>query len=199
MLSGRCAAGSAITNSGELRTTLSRGSPVFPFRRKHNARVNRYRQDQPGAAIASAEPAPSMTLCCYGSNLTRKSWPGWLRQRPRPPRAHSPHRRGREADRSSQLPPDWRSAGGVCRLVRCHEDIRGMDPSSGFEGCRFAIACRTAMTRKSEKKSELFAQEQTQQRGKQLDCKIATTDMLSHVRRSMLSKQRRLRLLACVN
>ncbi len=50
------------------------------------------------------------------------------------PQTHSTHRRGGETDRGPRLPPDRRSAGGVCRLVGWHEDVRRDGPELWLRG-----------------------------------------------------------------
>src|SRR5271166_583003 len=127
----RRAAGSGITNSGESQTSLSAGSPDFHSWRNYDARNNPYRAGSANWGSSQPHTGPS-------SNHD----PGLLRHQADPggtcpsgdasghsnPQTHSPHRRCREADRSTRLSSDWRGAGGVRRLIGWDADVRRDGP-----------------------------------------------------------------------
>ena len=107
-------------------------------------------QDQPVGAILSPvpAPAPTMTLCAYGTKLTREEL-----ARVATPAATATHKPIPHIAVVEKLIEalGFRQIGVVREEYAVSSDgmrmFGVMDLSSGFEGCRFAIGLGTAMTR----------------------------------------------------
>jgi hypothetical protein len=104
-------------------------------------------QDRRVGAIPSGPvaPAPTMTLCSYGSKLTRKELS--LVKTPEGTATHKPIRHIAFVDKLIEA-LSFRQIGVVqeeyARLIRRMKMFGVMDLSSGFEGCRFAVGLRNS-------------------------------------------------------
>ena len=108
--------------------------------------TNHIEQDQPVAALVSdvPAPAPTMTLCSYGSKLTRGRTARWRHRR------HGSHKPIPHIAVVEKLI----EALSFRRLAWCGEEYAissdgmkmfgVMDLSSGFDGCRFAVGLRNS-------------------------------------------------------
>ena len=130
--------------SGRLRRLLA--LPIFIWR-KHDARDKPYRAGAASWGILSPvpAPAPTMTLCSYGTKLTREEL-----ARVATPAATATHKPIPHIAVVEKLIEalGFRQIGVVQEEYAVSSDgmrmFGVMDLSSGFDGCRFAIGLRNS-------------------------------------------------------
>jgi len=135
-------------HSGVSRTSLSHGPPDFCFLEETSCkRQPLSSKDQPVEAILSASetPAPTMTLCSYGSKLTREEL-----SRVETPAATATHKPIPHIPVVEKLIEaiGFRQIGVVREENAVSSDgmkvFVVMDLSSGFDGCQLAIGLRNS-------------------------------------------------------
>jgi len=142
---GRRTAGSGITHSGEQQAWLSAGSPDFLFLEEINMQeTTLIEHEQPVGVLTGPipAPAPTMTLCSYGTKLTREEL-----ARVTTPAATATHKPIPHIAVVEKLIEalGFRQIGIVQEEYAVSADgmrmFGVMDFSSGFDGCRFHADC----------------------------------------------------------
>ena len=102
--------------------------------------TNLIEQEQPVGVLTAPvpAPAPTMTLCSYGSKANPgRTGPRGNARGDSNPQTHSPYRGGGKADRSTRLPPDRHRAGGIRRISGRDAHVRSDGPELRLRGLPF--------------------------------------------------------------